>query len=188
MPPNDKIAANNAVSKENFHTPSCIYCGFPHCWKHGTYWRKWFYLPKCFHPHGSEPVQRYRCRGPSCNRTFSEPPQDVLPYCHFYLDDLLRIAGDLAAGKTCYRIAKTGWGISLRVVLRAVLLIRKATYWLEGFCREVAGSVAPGFQAQVATIREKVFWRDFSRRWFHALYPCRTGNIYNPHNVGIKRL
>jgi hypothetical protein len=112
----------------------------------------------------------------------------VLPYCHFYLDDLLRIAEDLAAGKTCYRIAKIVWGISLRVVLRAVLLIRKATYWLEGFCREVAGSVAPGFQALVATIREKVFWRDFSRRWFHALYPCRTGNIYNPHNVGIKRL
>jgi hypothetical protein len=112
----------------------------------------------------------------------------VLPYCHFYLDDFLRISRDLAAGESCYRIAKSGWGISLRVLLRAVLLIKKTTPWLEGLCREVAGSIVPGFQALVTTIREKVVWRDFSRRWFHALYPCRAGNIYNPHNVVIKRL
>jgi hypothetical protein len=184
MPPGDKIAVTKAASKENFNSPSCIYCGFPRCWKHGRYWRKWFYFSAPCHP---EPAQRYRCRGPSCERTFSVLPGDVLPYCHFNLDGLLRISRELAEGMSCYRIAKGVWGISLRVVLRAAALIEKATPWLAGLCREVASSVAPGFQALMRTILEKFPWFDFTHRWFHALYPRRSGTIFNPHNVGLKR-
>jgi hypothetical protein len=188
MPPNDKIAVTNSVSKENSTTRSCIYCGFPNCWKHGTYLRKWFYcLPGSCHSHKGELVQRYICRGPTCERTFSELPEDVLPYCHFYLDSLLRISKELATRLSCYRIAKTVWKISLPVVLRAAALMEKATPWLEGLCREVTGSAAHGFQALITTIREKSSWLGFTRRWFHALYPCRAGTIFNPHNVGIKR-
>jgi hypothetical protein len=93
----------------------------------------------------------------------------------------------MAEGASRYRIAKVGWGVSLRVLLRAAELIRRATCWLEGLCREVAESVASGFQALVTLVREKVFWRDFARRWFHGLYPCRCRAMLNPHNQVIKR-
>jgi len=112
----------------------------------------------------------------------------VLPYCRFYLDGLLSISQDLTEGKSCYRIAKFQWGLSLRVLLRAVLLIRKVTPWLEGVSREAVGSVANGFLALVKTVMEKFSWFEFTRRWFHGLYPCRNGNIINPHDLGIKRL
>jgi hypothetical protein len=185
MPPGNKIAVTKAASKENFNSPSCIYCGFPRCWKHGRYWRKWIYGSGFCDP---EPIQRYRCQGPSCERTFSELPEDVLPYCHFHLDGLMRISEELASGASRYGIAKAGgWGISLRVVLRAAALIEKATLRLAGYCREVTGSVPWGFRALVTKIREQVNWRAFSSRWFHALYPRRAGTIFNPHNMDIKR-
>jgi hypothetical protein len=94
----------------------------------------------------------------------------------------------MTEGKSRYRIAKFQWGLSLRVLLRAVVLIRKVIPWLEGVCREAVGSVGNGFQALVKMVREKFSWFDFTRRWFHGLYPCRAGNIFNPHNLGIKRL
>jgi hypothetical protein len=112
----------------------------------------------------------------------------VLPYCRFFLGGLLSIAQDRAKGKSSYWIAKYRWGLSLRLVLRAGLLIRKATPWLTGVCREAAGSVATGFQALIQTARERFSWFDLTRRWFHGLYPCRAGNILHPHNLGIKRL
>jgi hypothetical protein len=163
MPPKDKIAANSAVSKEKFNSPSCIYCGFPHCWKHGTYLRKGFHQRPNEPERGLVSMQRYLCRSSLCDRTFSELPESVLPYCRFFMSGFLSIADDLTAGKSSYWIAKYKWGISLRVVLRVVSLIRKVTPWLTGLCREVAGSVAPGFYALITTIREKVFQRDFSR-------------------------
>jgi transposase-like protein len=187
MPPGNKIPDNTPGSKNNLSHPPCPFCGFPRCWKHGTYRRKGF------HQRQNEPlrelvaVQRYLCRSSPCDRTFSELPDEVLPYCRFFMGGLLSIASDLTEGKSSYWIAKYQWGLSLRVVLRAVSLIRKVTPWLEGLCREVAGSVTPGLQALITTIRKKVFRRDFIRRWFHALYPCRAGNIFNPHNVVIKR-
>jgi transposase-like protein len=185
MPPGDKIAVTQAACKEKFDSPSCIYCGFPRCWKHGRYFRKWFYGWGAGDP---EPVQRYRCQGPSCERTFSELPEEVLPYCHFHLDGLLCISEELAAGSSRYGIAKAGgWGISLRVALRAAELIGKATLWLAGYCREVTGSVTSGFRALVMKIREQVSWPAFFRGWFHALYPRRAGAVFNPHKVAIKR-
>jgi len=188
MPPKNKIAANDAVSKENYNGPSCIYCGFLRCWKHGRYFRKWFHLRGACHPHGAKSVQRYLCQCPSCKRTFSVLPENVLPYCHFHLDDLLSIAQDMTAGKSCYRIAKTVWGLSLRVLGNAAVLIKKATPLLEELCREASGSVESGFQLLIKAVREKFSWLDITRRWFHALYPCRAGNIFNPHKLGIKRL
>jgi hypothetical protein len=115
-------------------------------------------------------------------------PEGVLPYCHFNLDCLLRISRELAEGLSCYRIVKAVREISLRAVLRAAALIKKATPWLEGLCREVAAaSDAPGFQALIATLRKKSSWFDFTHRWFHALYPRRARTVFNPHKVSIKR-
>jgi len=188
MPPGNKIPVNVSGSKGNLVLPACPYCGFSRCWKHGKYQRKGFHRPQ------SEPlqelvaVQRYLCRSSPCDRTFSDLPEGVLPYCRFFLSGLLSIADDRTKGKSSYWIAKYRWGLSLRVILRAVSLIRKVIPWVEGFCREAAGSVVSGFQALVKTVREKSSWFDFTRRWFHGLYPCRAGNIFNPHNLGIKRL
>ncbi len=188
MSPGNKIPANRSGSKENLSHPPCPYCGFLRCWKHGKYQRKWFHHP--LRGPIREPVaaQRYLCRNPPCDRTFSELPEEVLPYCRFFLSGLLSIADDRTEGKSSYWIAKCRWGLSLRVVLRAVSLIRKVTPLLEGVCREAAGSVGTGFQSLVKTIREKFSWFGFTRRWFHGLYPCRAGNIFNPHELGIKRL
>ena len=188
MSPKNKIPTNRLGSKEICVCPTCSYCGFPRCWKHGTYGRKWF------HQLGAEPtqepvtVQRYLCQHPSCERTFSVLPENVLPYCRFFMSDLLSIVQDRTEGKSSYRIAKYRRGLSLRVILRTVSLIRKVTPLLECICREATGSVVFGFQALVKTVRGKYSWFDFTRRWFHGLYPCRAGNIFNPHNLGIKRL
>lgn len=187
MPPRNKIPTDVSGSKGNFSSLSCPFCGFSRCWKHGTYFRKWFYLPGCSPAPGPEMVQRYICQCPSCKRTFSVLPDDVLPYCHFDLNGLLSISQDLAAGKSCYRIAQSGLGLSLRVMGNAATLIKKTTLWMEALCREVSGSVESDFQSLIKTVREKFSWVDFTRRWFHALYPSRAGNIYNPHKVGIKR-
>lgn len=188
MPPKNKIPVNTPGSKGNLALPTCPYCGFSCCWKHGKYWRKWFHLPLEGQQQEPVAVQRYLCRSSPCDRTFSELPEGVLPYCRFFLSGLLSIAQDRTEGKSSYWIAKYQWGLSLRVILRAVSLVRKVTPWLEGVCREAAGSVVSGFQALVKTVREKYSWFDFTRRWFHGLYPCRAGNIFNPHNLGIKRL
>lgn len=189
MPPGDKIPVNKTGSKDYCRSPACPYCGFPRSWKHGKYRRKGFHRKHQTGPQ-EEPVavQRYLCRSSPCDRTFSDLPEGVLPYCRFYLDGLLSVSQDLTEGKSCYRIAKFRWDLSLRIILRAVLLIRKVTPWLEGVCREAVGIAGSGFQALVKTVREKFSWFDFTRRWFHGLYPCRAGNIINPHNLGIKRL
>jgi hypothetical protein len=110
----------------------------------------------------------------------------MLPYCRFFLDGLLSISLDRAEGKSSYWIAKHRWGLSLRIILRAVTLILKVTCWLTGVCREAAVIVVTGFQALIQTALEKLSWFDLTRRWFHGLYPCRAGNIFNPHNLGIK--
>lgn len=189
MSPRDKIPASSPGSKGNLSSPPCPYCGFPRCWKQGKYRRKWFHHPLAAGPaRGPVAAQRYLCRNPPCDRTFSELPSGVLPYCRFFLGGLLSIAEDSAAGKSSYWIAKCRWGLPLRVILRAVSLIRKATPLLEGVCRETAESVVSGFQSLVKTVREKFSWFDLTRRWFHHLYPCRSGKIFNPHNLGIKRL
>ena len=187
MPPRHKIPVNSSGSKGNCVCPTCPYCGYSRCWKHGKYLRKWFHRPLAGPIQEPVPAQRYLCRNPPCDRTFSELPEGVLPYCRFSLDGLLSIASDRAEGKSSYWIAKFRWGLSLRVILRAVVLVRKVTLWLEGVCREAAGSVGNGFQSLAKTVREKFSWADFTRRWFHGLYPCRARNIFNPHNVGIKR-
>lgn len=187
MSPSHKIPGNRSGSNGKDSCQTCPYCGFPRCWKHGRYRRKGFHQPGAGSPQKLVAVQRSLCRNPPCERTFSVLPEEVLPYCRFFLDGLLSIAHDLTEGKSSYGIAKFRWGLSLRVILRAVSLIRKVTPWLEGLCRETTGNIGTCFQSLVKTVREKFSWFDFTRRWFHGLYPCRAGNIFNPHNLCIKR-
>jgi len=115
-------------------------------------------------------------------------PEQVLPYCRFFLVGLLSIANDKAAGKSSYWIAKYRWGLSLRIILRAVSLILKVTSWLTRVCQEFTGGIETGFHPLVKTVRERLSWFVLTRRWFLGLYPCRAGNTLHPHNLGIKRL
>lgn len=188
MSPRNKIPASNTGSKGNLTCPPCPYCGFLRCWKHGKYFRKGFHRSTAGPPQEPVAIQRFLCRNPRCGRTFSVLPEKVLPYCRFSLDDLLVIADDKSEGKSSYWIAKHRWGLSLRIILRAVILILKVSDWLAGVCREAACSVVTGFRALIETAMERLSWFDLTRRWFHGLYPCRSGNILHPHNLGIKRL
>ncbi|MFH0919236.1 MAG: hypothetical protein V1913_02650 [Fibrobacterota bacterium] len=187
MAPRNKIPVNSSGSKGNLTCPSCPYCGFSRCWKHGKYSRKGFHHPQAAPPQEPEAVQRYLCRSPPCGRTFSVLPQEVLPYCRFYLSGLFSIAKTLEEGWSAYWVAKHQWALSLRVILRAYALIQKATLWLEGVCREADLSVGAGLESLVSAAQEAFSWFGFTRRWFHGLYPRRAGKIFNPHNLGIKR-
>ena len=111
-----------------------------------------------------------------------------MPYCRFFWGGLLRIANTLAEGKSAYWIAKYQWGLSLRVILRAVELIKRVTPWLEGLYREATGHIETGIQALARAVEKTMSWFSFTRHWFHGFYPCRVGHIFNPHNSGIKRL
>lgn len=188
MSPRYKLPNNKPESKENNHFPTCPYCGFIRCWKHSTYKRKGFHRPRSEQQHGIVVVQRYVCRQPSCEHTFSILPEKVLPYCRFFWDGLLHIANTLAEGKSAYWIAKCQWNLPLRVILRAVDLIKRVTLWLEGLYREATGCRETGIQTLAKVVRKKMSWFSFTRRWFHGFYPCRSGQSHNPHNLGIKRL
>lgn len=187
MSPEVNIADSDPGSNRNRPRPACPYCGFPRCWRHGSYRRKGFHRSLVDPSRELVAVQRSVCRHPSCERTFSVLPETVLPYCRFFLDGLLSIAGERAAGKSSYWIAKHRWGLSLRVVLRAVALIGRSGMVLEQMCREAVGQVAAGFATLVTAVRERCSWPAFTRRWFHGLYPCRAGQIFNPHKTGISR-
>ena len=188
MSPGNKISVNRAGSKGNLSNPFCPFCGFPKSHKHGCYYRKGFHRPQGNALQEPVAVQRYLCRSPPCGRTFSTLPEEVLPYCRFLWGGLLSIAHDRMEGKTSYWIAKHRWGLSLRVILRAVSLVERATTWLARICREAALHAGSGLRSLVDSVRERFSWAGLARRWFHGLYPCRAGNIFNPHNLGIKRL
>jgi len=181
------IAGCGARSNEKDSSHCCPYCGSSRLWKHGTYLRKGSHYPPGACEGKQVAVPRSICRDPSCERTFSVLPQDVLPICRFYLDGLLSIADDRADGKSSYWIAKHRWGLSLRVVLRAVALIDRAASMLERFSREATGGVASGFAALVKTVQVTRSWCDVTRAWFRGLYPCRAGHILAPHKMGISR-
>ena len=146
MSPVNKLTNSKLGSKGNLSCPNCPYCGFGRCWKHGTYERKGFHRLPGEQQHGTETVQRYLCLNPPCEHTFSKLPEEVLPYCRFYLSGLLRIVHDLTDGRTAYWISKYRWHLPLRVILRAVGLIKMVTPWLGRLHREAAGMIATGFQ------------------------------------------
>jgi hypothetical protein len=132
--------------------------------------------------------KRYICRDPPCKRTFSVLPEEVLPYCRFFLGDLLNLAQTLAEGWSAYWIAKHQWELSLRVILRGGLLIQKAELWLEDVCRKTALSFGADLQSLVELALKTFSWFGFTQRWFQHLYPCRIGRALTQHNLGIKRL
>jgi hypothetical protein len=115
-------------------------------------------------------------------------PEEVLPYCRFFLNGLSGIIHDLAEGRTAYWIAKYRWSLPLRTILRAIGLIKKVTPWLERMYQEATGTIKMGFQALTQAVRKTMPWFPFTRHWFHRFYPCRAGHIFNPHNLGINQV
>ena len=188
MPPKEKVQNHKHISNGNSSTPECPYCGFHRCWKHGNYKRKGFHRFPSEQRNKIEEVLRYLCRSPSCEHTFSKLPEDILPYCRFMLSGLISIAKDLSAGKSAYWIAKYRWGLSLRVILRAVVRLKEVTPWLVRLYREVTGKVKSHFWELTGFLRKQYGWYGLTRMWYHPIYPIRVGHILNPHNLGIKRL
>jgi len=188
MPPIIKLAKQKHKSKGKKGCIICPYCGFHHCWKHGKYKRKGFHQFPSDSQNKILEVLRYLCRSPACEHTFSVLPDDVLPYCRFFLSGLIGIAEDRSEGKSAYWIAKYRWNLSLRAILRAVKRIRQVTPWLERLFREATGVVVKSFQGLIKNVRERLTWFVFTRYWYHQFYLCRIGYILNPHNLCIKRL
>jgi len=198
MPPIIKLAKQANKSKEKKDKNHCPYCGYHHCWRHGKYTRKGFHqlstgqstmsLAKGKPYNKIVEVLRYLCRDPACEHTFSKLPKDVLPYCRFMLSGLISIEKDLSAGKSAYWIAKHRWGLSLRVILRAVVRLKEITPWLEQLIWETTGKAVQGFHSTVKALRKRFSWFRFTRYLYHRFYPIRVGHILNPHNLGIKRL
>jgi len=181
MPPKEKVANNGSGSNGNLSCEKCPYCGFGKCWKHGKYRRKGFRTSASEAKATELDVERRLCRNPPCGRTFSQLPDRVLPYCRFFWSGLLDIATSLASGKTCYWIAKTK-ELPLRVVLRLRTTINRASKLMISLCREVTGDVMAGFAAMAERLLEGHSWFSFTRAWYHHIYPCRVGQILNPHN------
>jgi hypothetical protein len=188
MSPGKKLHSGNCGSKGIPACPNCPYCGHIRCWKHGVYRRKGFHRREVVPQAEPVAVQRYLCLAPPCKRTFSALPEEVLPYCRFFLSDLLAIEHTLAEGWSVYWVARYQWELSLGVMQRASAWIGKATDWLTSLCRETTGKMIAGFEGLIKTARKTLSWRHLTRRLFHGLYPCRAGKIFNPHNLGIKRL
>ncbi len=157
MSPKYKLPNSKPGSKGNLSRPDCPYCGFSRCWKHATYERKGFHRPKSEHQHGTVAIQRYLCLNPPCEHTFSVLPENVLPYCRFFLDGLIGIADALADGMSAYRIAKYQWSLSLRVILRAVSQIKNTvTPWLAKLYQEATGTIKTGFQALTQAVLKTI--------------------------------
>jgi len=182
MSPLEKISIPPSSSKGERR---CPYCHHSKCWKHGHYTRKGFHrLPgecQC----QTVDVLRYLCRNPPCERTFSLLPEDVLPYCRFFLSGLLGITDDQDAGKSAYWIAKSRWELSLSVILRAIDRIKQLQPWLVLVCHETAQRTEGCFQTLAKRVENALGWIRFIRYWYHTFYPLRIGHIPNPHNLTI---
>jgi hypothetical protein len=130
MPPDDKIPVNITERKDYCRRPACPYCGFSRSWKHGKYRRKGFHRPLVGPRQELVAVQRYVCRAPPCDRTFSELPEDVLPYCRFFLSDLLGIEDDWTEGKSREASCPVSRPLSRRFVRSAPGSISPGGGWL----------------------------------------------------------
>ena len=182
MSPFEKISIPSPDSKGEIHCPYCHWCKI---WKHARYTRKGFHrLPDACLCQTLE-VLRYLCRNPVCGRTFSLLPEDVLPYCRFFLSALFSIAEDLDSGKSAYWIAKRRWELSLPVILRAAARIKQVQFWLVRICHETAQSIEGCFQTLAKRVEKALGWVRFTRYWYHTFYPRRTRHILNPHNLTI---
>lgn len=150
----------------------CPHCNSSRFWKHGTYRRG------CFHRrHSRTPdccvVQRYLCRGPSCNTTFSVPPPEVLPFCHFFRRDLLEIVRDLASGKSIASIARAFNFLDRRVISRVRSLMDQLLEWIQKQAQEVCGGFCCGFKNALKTLLRHYDWVKIWQMWYRTRYPKR---------------
>lgn len=122
----------------------------------------------------SREVQRYRCRNPACNRTFSILPPDVVPYSRFFWPDLLSVGRGLAAGATPYRLARSQWHVGPGVIVRARVLLNRLGRWFGELCREITGGVVPvGLEAMAGLVTQHYGRPEFVHMWYRHIYPCR---------------
>ena len=163
----------------------CPYCNNGSYWKHGSYTRKGFHFKVYKNGCNLRIVQRFLCREVSCKHTFSVLPEDVLPYCRFFYNDLLDIIKNLKNGATAYFLSFQEWDLSPRILCRIKNLLKKVHPWLKELLQEALYKMAEKFETLVSTVLQKYSWFVFTRMWFHHIYPSRTGKILNPHNSGL---
>ena len=175
MPSVKSISAISYSGKSHIRPETCVFCAFHKIWKHGAYSRTATYTKVFKNPPEAQVVQRYRCKNPSCRRTFGQLPIGTLPYCRFIFDNFLWIQQQTSSGKTAYSIWKNChlFLVSLAAIRRLLILFRQVLTFVENWCRELDISITSDFKVMCSQLLSKYSWFTFSTRWCHALYPKR---------------
>ena len=166
----------------------CCFCGSVHIWKHGHYIRTGFYwLTEQNLPPGKS-IQRYLCQSPACKRSFSELPDNILPYCRFFFDDFLVLYEKKLKGTSAYSIWKTChlFEVSINAIRRLLCLFKRVLLFVQNLYRELRGDVTEELKGMSLPLIKENTWFGFNYRWYHAIYPARLWEIQNPHNLDLQ--
>ena len=170
-PPSMKIPPDILQSPLKRCKIVCTYCSSARRWKHGFYERKGFHSNLSGQP---RKIPRYLCRNPSCNRTYSVLPPDILPICRFFWSDLITLVPLFASNLSIHQIAKlhprwNRWTLSrLRRYLGNLngfldRLLREMDHYEPLFC----------FRDKISLVLSRWDWIEFRRMWSRFAYPTR---------------
>ncbi len=184
MPSAINVSDHENVCNE-LRPKSCCFCGGIRIWKHGHYNRTCFYLKISINPPPNIKVQRFLCKAPACDRSFSVLPQDAVPYCRFFFKDFRQLYDYSQKGGSAYSLWKSCSlpGVSLSIIGRLLCLFKKVLSHVQRLCREVDEAVSENLNGMSHFLIKTHTWFGFTTRWYHALYPARLWEIQNPHNL-----
>ena len=117
----------------------CPSCHNRHCWRHGSYTRKWFHFK-----HLTRKVWRYYCTCSSCpRRTFTVQAVDALPYCRFLINDVLKV-NELLSSTTNRKYAAKVAALDRGVIHRVTVRLEESKRYLQNLYQEVTGEAPVG--------------------------------------------
>ena len=168
----------------------CVYCGDDSVWKHGYYFRKWFYDLGC----SPEPVlvPRYLCKNPRCRRTFSCLPYPLLPYIRIYFTDFLQLAAMVDSRHAVNQKSKSQPPLTinrLKVFQGVLKHLSKITTIAERMCRErdlfQMSFNSTSLADLVNGLLKKASWREITRAFSLAIFTAQYGNNQTPHKLKL---
>jgi hypothetical protein len=186
-----KIRPSPTLSPTTTIRPRCPTCHSCHQHKHGCYNRNGFHLrhKDTLPTHAHEvKVMRFRCLNPECPRcTFSDLPQNVMPYYRFYWQDILDIRQSLSTGLTPWFLAKMIWNVGCAAIRRLVRMLTSLIPWIESQHQEITNGLPTcGLERMVRIIIAKLGRNQLVYRWYRHRYPLRFfEQTHVPHNSAL---
>ena len=152
----------------------CTYCSSDRRWKHGSYERKGFHSKKPEFAGETRFVPRYLCRNPSCNRTYSVLPPDILPICRFFQPDIITLATLFGSNLSIYRISRFYPGWSRGIPYRFRDRLQKVNELLDRLLREMDHyEPVSCFADKLSVVLGRWDWIELRRIWSRFVYPVR---------------